>query len=37
MTVPSNENDTERSPRFGLSGKLLLLTILFVMSAEVLI
>src|SRR2546429_6058213 len=27
----------ERSPRFGLSGKLLLLTILFVMIAEVLI
>ena len=37
MTVPSGENDTERAPRFGLSGKLLLLTILFVMIAEVLI
>jgi signal transduction histidine kinase len=37
MTAPSSENDTERAPRFGLSGKLLLLTILFVMIAEVLI
>jgi len=37
MTVPSGENDAERTPRFGLSGKLLLLTILFVMIAEVLI
>src|SRR3954466_1403854 len=37
MTAPSSENDTERGPRFGLSGKLLLLTILFVMVAEVLI
>jgi signal transduction histidine kinase len=37
MTEPSSENDTERTPRFGLSGKLLLLTILFVMIAEVLI
>ena len=37
MTAPSTENDTEREPRFGLSGKLLLLTILFVMIAEVLI
>src|SRR2546423_5582900 len=34
----STENDQPgRSPRFGLSGKLLLLTILFVMIAEVLI
>src|SRR2546425_6915709 len=34
----STENDQPgRSPRFGLSGKLLLLTILFVMLAEVLI
>src|SRR6476620_1722999 len=30
-------NQSGRSPRFGLSGKLLLLTILFVMIAEVLI
>ena len=38
MTAPSSENRTEeRTPRFGLSGKLLLLTILFVMLAEVLI
>ena len=37
MTAPPSENDTERAPRFGLSGKLLLLTILFVMIAEVLI
>jgi hypothetical protein len=37
MTAPSSENDTGRAPRFGLSGKLLLLTILFVMIAEVLI
>src|ERR1041385_1842750 len=37
MTEPSSENDTGRAPRFGLSGKLLLLTILFVMIAEVLI
>jgi len=37
MTAPSSENDTDRSPRFGLSGKLLLLTISFVMIAEVLI
>src|SRR3954470_16512079 len=37
MTAPSSENDTERAARFGLSGKLLLLTILFVMIAEVLI
>src|SRR3954454_322667 len=34
----STENDQPgRSPRFGLSGKLLVLTILFVMIAEVLI
>src|SRR5213075_168512 len=34
----STENDQPgRSPRFGLSGKLLVLTILFVMLAEVLI
>src|SRR5436853_7097099 len=37
MTAPSSENDIDRSPRFGLSGKLLLLTISFVMIAEVLI
>ena len=37
MTAPPSESDTERAPRFGLSGKLLLLTILFVMIAEVLI
>src|SRR5689334_7260004 len=37
MTAPSSESSTERMPRFGLSGKLLLLTILFVMIAEVLI
>ena len=37
MTEPSSENDTGRIPRFGLSGKLLILTILFVMIAEVLI
>ena len=38
MTGPSSENRIpERTPRFGLSGKLLLLTILFVMIAEVLI
>jgi signal transduction histidine kinase len=35
---PSTDHDTPgRTPRFGLSGKLLLLTILFVMIAEVLI
>jgi signal transduction histidine kinase len=35
---PSIDNDKSgRTPRFGLSGKLLLLTILFVMIAEVLI
>jgi signal transduction histidine kinase len=38
MTAPSSENQVpQRTPRFGLSGKLLLLTILFVMLAEVLI
>src|SRR6476659_8631894 len=37
MTAPSSENDTERAPRFGLSSKLLLLTTLFVMLAEVFI
>jgi signal transduction histidine kinase len=38
MTAPSSENGTpERTPRFGLSAKLLLLTTLFVMLAEVLI
>src|SRR5947209_11738597 len=37
MTAPSSENDTDRSPRFGLSGKLLVLTLSFVMIAEVLI
>lgn len=36
LEPPSTENDTS-GPRFGLSGKLLLLTILFVMIAEVLI
>jgi len=34
---PSIEKDGPGTPRFGLSGKLLLLTILFVMIAEVLI
>src|SRR5436305_3089666 len=33
----SDSDRPERRPRFGLSGKLLLLTILFVMIAEVLI
>src|SRR4051812_20823571 len=33
----SIDKDGPRTPRFGLSGKLLLLTILFVMIAEVLI
>jgi signal transduction histidine kinase len=37
MTAPSNDKVTGRATRFGLSGKLLLLTILFVMIAEVLI
>ena len=38
MTAPSSENPIpERTPRFGLSAKLLLLTTLFVMVAEVLI
>jgi signal transduction histidine kinase len=37
MTEPSNHSGTGQAPRFGLSGKLLLLTILFVMIAEVLI
>ncbi len=40
MTLASPSAETEQggqSPRFGLSGKLLLLTILFVMIAEVLI
>src|ERR1700750_3291553 len=37
MTEPLSDSDTGRAPRFGLSGKLLLLTILFVMIAEVLI
>lgn len=40
MTVEStsaSESATPQTPRFGLSGKLLLLTILFVMIAEVLI
>jgi len=32
-----NETAAARAPRFGLSGKLLLLTIVFVMIAEVLI
>src|SRR5215207_10930338 len=36
---PTEQDDSARAnaPRFGLSGKLLLLTILFVMIAEVLI
>src|ERR687888_860100 len=34
---PATQAETGRTPRFGLSGKLLLLTILFVMIAEVLI
>lgn len=37
MTDSSNQDDPARRTRFGLSGKLLLLTILFVMLAEVLI
>src|SRR6185295_11138219 len=40
MTLESTSNEKDkpgRGPRFGLSGKLLLLTILFVMIAEVLI
>jgi signal transduction histidine kinase len=40
MTVPvtgTDQPDGRRAPRFGLSGKLLVLTILFVMIAEVLI
>src|SRR3954469_6606482 len=39
MTVENAapESTPSRAPRFGLSGKLLLLTILFVMIAEVLI
>src|SRR6185436_20754837 len=40
MASESSSSESERpdrSPRFGLSGKLLLLTILFVMIAEVLI
>jgi signal transduction histidine kinase len=37
MSAPSSGQDAERKARFGLSGKLLLLTILFVMIAEVLI
>src|SRR6266850_1821907 len=36
-SAPSNENAPARWPRLGLSGKLLILTILFVMIAEVLI
>src|SRR5258706_16050319 len=37
QSVSSNENVPRPRPRLGLSGKLLLLTILFVMIAEVLI
>ena len=33
----ANEAGRTRAPRFGLSGKLLVLTVLFVMIAEVLI
>ena len=36
-TTPQDERARTHAPRFGLSGKLLLLTILFVMLAEVLI
>ena len=36
-TTPQAESARTDAPRFGLSGKLLLLTILFVMLAEVLI
>ena len=36
-TTPQDERARAHAPRFGLSGKLLLLTILFVMLAEVLI
>ena len=36
-TTPQDESARAHAPRFGLSGKLLLLTILFVMLAEVLI
>ena len=36
-TTPQDESARAHAPRFGLSGKLLLLTILFVMIAEVLI
>src|SRR5919201_2222758 len=34
---PATQAETGRTPRFGLSGKLLVLTILFVMIAEVMI
>src|SRR6202040_321412 len=37
QSAPSNENAPRHRPRLGLSGKLLVLTILFVMIAEVLI
>src|SRR5205814_251077 len=37
QSAPSNENAPRHRPRLGLSGKLLMLTILFVMIAEVLI
>jgi signal transduction histidine kinase len=37
MTEQSADGGAARAPRFGLSGKLLILTILFVMMAEVLI
>jgi hypothetical protein len=36
-TTPQDDSVRARAPRFGLSGKLLLLTVLFVMLAEVLI
>ena len=37
VTEPTRQAVTPRKPRFGLSGKLLFLTVLFVMVAEVLI
>jgi signal transduction histidine kinase len=37
QSTADNETAASRAPRFGLSGKLLLLTIMFVMIAEVLI
>src|SRR3981189_2046907 len=37
MAAVTHDSDRARTPRLGLSGKLLVLTILFVMIAEVLI